>query len=299
VGTALTRLIELLDLEAIEENIFRGQNEATRYGRLFGGQVAAQALAAAGRTVEERRAHSLHAYFLRGGDPSVPIVFTVDRIRDGTSFTTRRVVAVQHGRAIFNMSVSFHKEEESYDHQDEMPDAPDPDTLPTWEERVREAGERIPEHMRSWVFAERAIDTRSTEPHSWFATRPSRGPNPMWLRASGRLGDDPLLHQCLLAYASDMGLVDNIYRPHRGEVRDVMMASLDHAMWFHRDFRLDEWLLYVQQSPTASGARGFALGTLWSRDGRMVCTVAQEGLMRRVDPARLAEAHAARPPKRD
>jgi acyl-CoA thioesterase-2 len=298
LSAALRKLIDLLDLEAIEENIFRGQNEANRgYSRLFGGQVAAQALSAAGRTVEGRVAHSLHAYFLRGGDPSIPIVFTVDRIRDGSSFTTRRVVAVQHGHAIFNMSVSFQKLEQGYSHQDAMPDAPDPESLPTWEERVREARDRIPTHMRSWMLAERPIEMRSLEPHSWFATEPSRSPNLVWLRASGELGDDPMLHQCLLAYASDMGFVDNIYRAHRSPgPRDVMMASLDHAMWFHRDFRMDDWLLYAQASPTAAGARGFAFGTLFSRGGSMVCSVAQEGLMRRIDPAKAAQAHA--PPSR-
>jgi acyl-CoA thioesterase-2 len=284
VNRALTELIELLDLEAIEVNIFRGANERGSRTRLFGGQVAAQALAAAARTVEGRTAHSLHAYFLRGGDPAVPIVYSVDRIRDGSSFTTRRVVAVQHGRAIFNMSVSFHKSEQGYEHQEPMPEVADPDSLPRWEDRVAELADRIPEEMRPWVLAERPIEMRSQEPYSWFASEPSRGPNAVWLRAADALGDDPMLHQCLWAYASDMALVDNIYRPHRRPgPRNVMMASLDHAMWFHRDFRMDQWLLYLQESPAAAGARGFARGTLYTRDGTLVASVAQEGLMRQLD----------------
>jgi acyl-CoA thioesterase-2 len=285
--TALERLLELMQLETIEENIFRGQNESTRWGRLFGGQVLAQALAAAGRTVERRRAHSLHAYFLRGGDPAVPVVFTVDRIRDGGSFTTRRVVAVQKGRAIFNMSVSFHIDEDGYEHQESMPDVPPPEDLPTEQERARQTAHRVPKAMRSWLLAERPIEMRSREPHSWFSTEPSSGPNDVWLRANGPVGDDALLHQCLVAYATDMGLVDNLYRPHRrGGPRDVMMASLDHAIWFHRPVRIDDWLLYVQRSPLAAGARGFARGAIYTRSGERVCSVAQEGLMRRVDPER-------------
>ena len=296
MNAALENLIRILDLEQIEENIFRGQNEHGRSRiRLFGGQVAAQALAAAGRTVEGRRAHSLHGYFLRGGDPAVPVVFTVDRIRDGASFTTRRVVAVQHGRAIFNMAVSFHVEEEGYTHQDEMPNVPPPEELPSWSERVHEAADRLPDDMKEWMLAERPIEVRAREPHSWFASQPSHGPAAAWLRAAGRLEDDPLLHQCVLTYASDMGLVDNIYRPHKNSgPRDVMMASLDHAMWFHRSFRVDDWILYYQESPIATGARGFARGSMFTRAGELVCSVAQEGLMRRIDPKRMGAAHAAR-----
>ncbi len=291
MSEALQRLIDLLELEPIEENIFRGQNEGGGRGhgrmRLFGGQVAAQALAAAGRTVEGRSVHSLHAYFLRGGDPSVPVVFTVDRIRDGSSFTTRRVVAVQRGRAIFNMSASFHKQETGYEHQDEMPPGPDPEDLPTWEERAAKFADRVPEHMREWMFAERPIEMRSSEAHSWFGGEPSTGPNRVWLRANGPVAEDPMLHACLLTYASDMGFVDNMYRPHRKGERDVMIASLDHAMWFHRPVRVDDWVLYVQESPSASAARGFALGAMYARDGARICSVAQEGLMRRVDPRKM------------
>lgn len=282
---ALDGLIDLLDLEPIEVNIFRGQNEATRWSRLFGGQVAAQALVAAARTVDGRAAHSLHAYFLRGGDPGVPVIYTVDRIRDGSSFTTRRVVAVQHGKAIFNMSVSFHKEERGFEHEDPPPaDAPDPEDLPSWEEQMRELRARIPEEMRGWMESERAIEMRSTEPYSFFSTEPSTGSKHVWLHTAGGLPDDPILHQCLFAYASDMALVDNIYRPHRKPgPREVMIASLDHAIWFHRPFRMDAWLLYAQQSPVAAGARGFATGSIYTREGTLVASVAQEGLMRKIE----------------
>ena len=287
MGEALDQLLERLDLEQIDRDIYRGQNEPTRWGRLFGGQVAAQALAAAQRTVEGRHVHSLHGYFLRGGDPETPVVFTVDRIRDGGSFTTRRVVALQKGRAIFNTSVSFHVREQSYDHQDDMPDVVPPEELPSWEDRARELGDKLPEPMRRWMLSERPIELRSMEPHSWFSNEARRGPNPVWVRANGKLSDDPALHASLLTYASDMGFVDNMYRPHRGEgERPAMLASLDHAIWFHRDFRMDEWLLYVQESPTASGARGFARGTFFDRGGRLISSVAQEGLMRRLDPER-------------
>jgi len=285
MGEALDLLLDRLALERIDDDIYRGQNEPTRWGRLFGGQVAAQALAAAQRTVEDRVVHSLHGYFLRGGDPHVPIVFTVDRIRDGRSFTTRRVVALQKGRAIFNTSVSFHTDEDGYEHQDEMPEVAAPEDMLSWADRAREAGDRMHPEMKRWMQAERPIELRSSEPHSWIDAEPRRGPHPVWVRATGELPDDPALHACLLTYASDMGFVDNMYRPHRTPGRrPVMLASLDHAVWFHRAFRMDDWLLYEQESPTAGGARGFARGTFFDRSGRLICSVAQEGLMRRVDP---------------
>jgi len=288
---ALEKLLRVIDLEPIEENVFRAQNESTRMGRLFGGQVAAQALAAACRTVSGWLPHSLHAYFLRGGDPKRPILLTVDRIRDGSSFATRRVVAVQHGRAIFNMSVSFHKVEDGFEHQDPIPEVPVPAELPSWSDRARENLDRVPVFMREWMLAERAIELRSSEPPSWLSSEPSHGANFVWLRASGELPDDPIVHRCLLAYASDMGFVDNLYRPHRtpGDPA-LMMASLDHALWFHRDFRLDDWLLYVQRSPSAAGARGFAQGTVFDASGSMVASVAQEGLMRPTATPAAAEA---------
>lgn len=285
---SLRQLIDVLDLEELDVNLYRGQNEAVSWGRLFGGQVAAQALVAAARTVEGRSAHSLHAYFLRPGDPEVPVIYTVDPIRDGSSFATRRTVALQRGRAIFNMSVSFHKAEQGFEHQDPMPEAPDPESLPTWQERFASLGTRVPEEMRGWMQRERAIDLRSTQPMSMMGGEPVAGPNLVWFRTNGSLPEDPRLHQCLIAYASDMSLLDNAVRPHgRGwPERNVMTASLDHALWFHRPARADDWLLYAQDSPAAAGARGFARGTIFSRDGLLVASVAQEGLMRPLSPAR-------------
>lgn len=286
MGKALDELVELLDIEEIDDNIFRGQNERTRWGRLFGGQVAAQSLVAAGRTVEDRVPHSLHAYFLRPGDPEVPVVFSVDRIRDGSSFTTRRVVAQQRGKAIFNASVSFHKSEKGFEHSDEMPEAPDPETLPTWQERARQAGDKIPNEARVWLEAERAIDQRSTRGMALFGDRGGDGSSLIWMRTNGALPDDPFLHQCLMTYASDMSLLENMIHRHvKGfGFGSVMMASLDHALWFHCPFRMDDWVLYAQDSPAAGGARGFVRGSLYA-DGKRVASVAQEGLMRRIPAA--------------
>jgi len=291
---ALRRLLSLLELEPAGEDAFRGRNEPVRWGRLFGGQVLAQALAAAARTVEGRRPHSLHAYFLRGGDPSEPVLYGVDRIRDGGSFTTRRVVALQRERAIFNLSASFHEPEEGFEHHAPAPPAPAPTSWPSWEERAQRAGDAVPAPMREWMQAEKAFELRSEEPPTWLGRGPSEGPNRVWLRARGALPDDPALQACLLAYVSDMGLVDNIYRPHAAPGRrDVQMASLDHALWLHRPFRADDWLLSLQESPVAHGGRGFVRGTVHDREGRLVASVAQEGLARRVDPGRVAEAHRA------
>ena len=284
----LDELLELLDLEEIELNIFRGRNESTREGRLFGGQVAAQALVAAGRTTPGLPAHSLHGYFLRPGDPAVPVLYSVDRIRDGRSFTTRRVVAQQRGKAIFNMSISFHEPEVSYEHQVPMPKAPDPETVPTWAERVQEMIDRIPEEARQWAPRPRPVDLRHVELPTYLGGEPSHGTSLVWMCVPRELGDDALLHQALLTYASDYSLLDNVVRPHgrKGELGPLMMASLDHAIWFHRPLRMDEWLLYVQDSPVAAGARGFARGTIFTRAGELVASVAQEGLMR---PARKPE----------
>jgi len=274
---ALHNLIALLDLEAIEVNIFRGRSPQEDRQRVFGGQVAGQALVAAGRTVDVGDVHSLHAYFLRPGDPTVPILYEVDRIRDGRSFTTRRVVAIQHGQAIFNLQASFHAREDGLSHQAPMPAAPDPETLPTWQERMAP----FIEQMGPWAERERPIDTRPTDDLSW-GSREAREPDSLvWLRADGSLPDDPLLHACVVAYASDMSLLDTTLRPHgRNWEQGLMMASLDHAMWFHRQFRADEWLLYAMTSPAAAGARGFATGNIFTRQGELVVSVAQEGLIR-------------------
>jgi acyl-CoA thioesterase-2 len=283
-GPPLAELLAVLDLERIELDIFRGRSPATSGQRVFGGQVAGQALIAAGRTVpEDRRVHSLHAYFLRPGDPSVPIVYEVDRIRDGRSFTTRRVVAVQHGRAIFNLSASFQIDEAGVEHQGGMPDAPAPESLPTVAQRMVAAG-FDPDHPRMRT---RPIDLRYVEDPPWTplaqrAPRADGATNRVWLRADGQLPPDDLLHVCAVTYASDMTLLDAVMLSHDlvWDGRSVQLASLDHAMWFHRPFRADDWLLYVQHSPSASGARGLGQGQLWTRDGRLAVTVVQEGLLR-------------------
>jgi len=273
-------LIDLLDLEPIEVNIFRGVNPDEERQRIFGGQVAGQALVAAARTVDDDRAvHSLHAYFLRPGDPNVPVLYEVDRIRDGRSFTTRRVAAIQHGRAIFHMSASFHIAEPGFDHLDEMPDVPEPDGLPTRQERFAAAGIEDT-HVPS------ALDVRyiTNDP---FNRREALPPTQrVWFRANGDLPDGQVLHTCLLTYASDMTLLDTTLLPHGSGATDrsVMMASLDHAMWFHGPFRADEWLLYDQHTPAASGARGLATGRVFTQRGRLVANVVQEGLIRRVEP---------------
>lgn len=278
---AVDDLIRLLDLETIEVNIFRGMSPDVDVQRVFGGQVAGQALVAAARTVDaERHVHSLHAYFLRPGDPAVPILYEVDRIRDGRSFTTRRVVAIQHGRPIFNMSASFHVPEEGFDHQAPAPpDTPDPEGLPDFASRWREI---LGDEHSDWFERPRPIDMRHVDGPPQ-ARREPRPPHArVWLRADGRLPDDPVLHTCVVTYASDMTLLDTTLLPHgRSFVeQDVMMASLDHAMWFHRPFRADEWLLYAQDTPSASGGRGLARGLFFDRSGALVASVVQEGLIR-------------------
>jgi acyl-CoA thioesterase II len=277
----LDRLIELLDLEELEVNIFRGRNPPEDRQRVFGGQVAGQALVAAGRTVENRVVHSLHAYFLRAGDPKIPILYEVDRIRDGKSFTTRRVVAIQRGRAIFHLSASFQKIEEGPEHQIPMPAAPDPDTLAPRADWMSERLGSMPEPVKQWLLRDRPIEVRYVEQES-NEDAPAR--QLVWIRARGRLPDSLLLHQCVVAYASDLTLLDTAQLPHGIVWADprYQVASLDHAMWFYRPFRADEWLLYVQESPCATGARGFCTGNLFTRDGKLVVSVAQEGLMRPV-----------------
>jgi acyl-CoA thioesterase-2 len=278
---ALDALVDLLDLEAIEVNIFRGVSPDEKRQRVFGGQVAGQALVAAGRTVERGDVHSLHAYFLRPGDTTVPILYEVDRIRDGRSFTTRRVVAIQHGRAIFNLSASFHVREEGVDHQVPMPEAPDPESLPTYQERLAPYAKQLGD----WLNRPQPIDQRYVDNGGGlFRAGVSAPRQQVWIRADGRLADGQLLHACVVAYASDMSLLDSTILPHPVSWEDprLMSASLDHAMWFHRPFRVDEWMLYDQESPSASGARGLARGSIFTRDGRLAVSVVQEGLVRLV-----------------
>jgi acyl-CoA thioesterase II len=288
MGRALDELIDLLALEQLEVNLFRGLSPDENRQRVFGGQVAGQALVAAGRTVDVGRVHSLHAYFLRPGDPLVPIVFDVDRIRDGKSFTTRRVVAIQHGRAIFNLSASFHVEEFGPEHQYPMPEVPEPESIPPTAERLEPYADRFPAEMMDWIRRERPIDTRSVDLPRWLDPKPGEraAEQFVWFKANGDLPDDPLLHACVVAYASDLTLLDTAVMPHARSWDDdrYMMASLDHAMWFHRPFRADEWLLYYQKSPSAQAARGLSEGFIYRRDGALACTVMQEGLIRPIKP---------------
>lgn len=275
----------LLELESLEVNLFRGVSPDEDRQRVFGGQVAAQALVAAGRTVEEERpVHSLHAYFLRPGDPQVPIVYEVDRIRDGKSFTTRRVVAIQHGRAIFNMQASFQIVEVGPDHQAPMPDVPAPDDLPTFQQRIEPYLEQLGQDFADWLVRERPIDSRPVEDPHFLDPRPREPQQDVWIKANGMLPDLPLIHACVVAYASDLTLLDTAMLPHAisytGE--QYQIASLDHAMWFHRPFRADDWLLYHQTSPSASAARGLAEGSIFCADGTLAITVIQEGLIRPV-----------------
>ncbi|GAB3274236.1 acyl-CoA thioesterase II [Parasphingorhabdus pacifica] len=276
------RLVGLLDLERIEENIFRGVSPADSTVRVFGGQVAGQALVAAGRTVpEDRPVHSLHAYFIRPGDPSVPIVYEVDRTRDGRSFTTRRVVAVQHGKTIFSLSASFQVEEAGIDHAEPMPDIPAPETLPTYGERAQ----GLMEQIGMDGYPPRPIDVRYVTTPPWEGDGAGEARSQVWMRADGMLPDDGLLHVCMVAFASDLTLLDAVLARHGvyWGLNKVVGASLDHAMWFHRSFRADEWLLYDCASPSASGSRGLATGRFFSRDGQLVATVVQEGLLRVLD----------------
>ncbi|MGH0036823.1 MAG: acyl-CoA thioesterase II [Myxococcota bacterium] len=283
---ALDALIEILDLEELEVNLFRGRSPQEDRQRVFGGQVAGQALVAAGRTALELSAHSLHAYFLRPGDPRVPILYQVDRIRDGRSFVTRRVTAIQHGKAIFALSASFHREEDGFEHQARMPDAPDPESLPTFRETAERVLDQVRPDFRQWLTRDRPIDMRSVDGIYVWNRQKADPRNLVWIRADGRLEDDPLLHQCVVAYASDMTLLDTAARPHQPDFAEgrMQVASLDHAMWFHRPFRADEWLLYAQESPNMGGARGFTTAQLFTQDGRLAVSVAQEGLMRSLRP---------------
>ncbi|MFG2568716.1 acyl-CoA thioesterase [Streptomyces sp. NPDC048567] len=300
MSTALDSLLDLLDLERIEQDIFRGTSRSAVVPRVFGGQVAAQALVAAGRTVPADRspssrmdssrggptAHSLHAYFLRMGDPGAPIVYTVDRIRDGRSFATRRVVAVQHGQPIFHLSASFQTYEDGLEHQAAMPPAPDPETLPTAAEMLPRYADRFsdPGMVDRLVEARAAVDLRYVDAPPFGTVGEPREPrSQVWFRTNGKLADDPLLHVCMATYVSDMTLLDSVLLAHgRGgwAVGDVVGASLDHAMWFHRPFRADEWLLYDQESPSASGGRGLGQARIYTQDGRLAITVIQEGVVR-------------------
>ncbi len=276
-------LLQLLDLEPIEHNIYRGQNRDIGTTRVFGGQVLAQALVAARRTVEgERDAHSMHGYFILPGDMDAPIVYFVDRLRDGKSFTTRRVTAIQHGRAIFNMSASFQVQEPGPEHQESMPSVPPPDAVAPELDVIRGIAERIPESLRPVLTQDRPLDFRPIDPVDPFAPAARPPFKYMWVRAVGEMPDETLANQAVLAYASDYGLLATALLPHALSIRmpGVQVATLDHAIWFHRPFRADDWLLFAMDSPSAFGARGFARAYIFTRDGRLVASLAQEGLTR-------------------
>lgn len=280
--SAVEDLLDILDLEPLEHNLFRGRSPTHGWQRVFGGQVIGQALVAAKATVEGRGAHSLHGCFMRPGDPKVPIIYEVDRIRDGKSFTTRRVVAIQHGAAIFSMTASFHAEESGFDHQLEMPDVPMPEDLPSETELTRRFVDKLPDSIRRYWERERPIEIRPVDISRFLSPEKRPAFQHVWMRTTGPLPDDIGLHQCVLAYASDFTLLDTALIAH-GKVLyepDLMLASLDHATWFHRSFKADDWLLYAQDSPSASGARGFCRGSVFTRDGKLVASVAQEGLVR-------------------
>ena len=279
--TPLDKLVDLLDLERIEVDIFRGKQPSESLQRVFGGQVAGQALVAAGRTVPaDRPVHSLHAYFLRPGDPSLPIVYEVDRIRDGRSFTTRRVVGIQHGKAIFNLAASFQLVETGIEHATTMPDVVPPEGLERLEDRMKPYAEEL----GGWYARPRPIDVRyvGDPPRVAKDSGHRKASSQVWMRADGTLPDDPLVHVCAVTFASDMTLLDSSLLNHglAWGTGDVLGASLDHAMWFHRPFRADEWLLYAQDTPNAGGARGFSRGLIFRQDGTLIASVAQEGLIR-------------------
>ena len=287
--SVVDQLLSLLELEPLEVNIYRGTNRDLGTGRVFGGQVFAQALVAARRTVDEpREAHSVHGYFLREGDLRAPIVYFVDRPRDGGSFTSRRVSAIQHGETIFHLSASFHKTEGGLEHQARMPEVPPPEQLEPELDLLRARADQIPEHLRRVLTQDRPLDLRAVRPIDPLNHEPGEPLRQVWFKTVSALPDEPILHQAILAYASDYGFLPTALLPHDVSYRDprLMIASLDHSLWMHRPFRADEWLLYTNDSPSAAGARAFVHGSVFTRDGTLVATVAQEGLIRIREPRR-------------
>ncbi len=281
---AMDELLSILDLEQLEHNLFRGRSPESDWQRVFGGQTIAQALVAAQRTVEpDRHVHSLHGYFMRPGDTKLPIVYEVDRIRDGGSFTTRRVVAIQHGHAIFSLEASFQHDEEGLEHQVPMPlDVPEPDSLMSQRELIGRFGENVPEGIRRYWERPRPVEMKPVMLKHYTSREKLEPKQNIWIRTSGPVPADRALQSAVLAYLSDMTLLDTSTFAHGRAVfdRDIQAASLDHAMWFHRPNALDDWILYTQDSPSTQGARGFTRGALFARDGTLIASVAQEGLIR-------------------
>lgn len=282
MDSRIADLLHLLELEQLEVNLFRGESRDIGSPQVFGGQVLGQALTAASNTVQGRAVHSLHAYFLRRGDCNAPIVYQVDRSLDGHSFSNRRVVAIQHGEQIFNMAASFQVAEDGFDHQIQMPAVPSPEELVDSTRPPPELLARMPERQRRFIEQPRPFEFRLVQPQEYLQPRISAPARQIWFRAVGRLPDDERLHRCLLAYVSDFFLLETAMLPHGTSFMSasIVMASLDHAMWFHRPLRVDDWLLYAMESPSASGARGFARANVFARDGRLIASTAQEGLVR-------------------
>ena len=283
MSSAVQEMLDILDLEELDLNLFRGRSPQAGWQRVYGGQVIGQALVAAVRTVDSSRPpHSMHAYFLLPGDPAIPIIYDVDRIRDGKSFTTRRVTARQHGHPIFSMLVSFHTDEPGLDHQAKMPEVPPPESLPNESEMRKAMLPTMPDPVRRYYERERPIELRPVEFERYAGKKVAEGRFHVWIRATSRLPDDLAIHQCVLAYASDMTLLDAALAPHGRTLleKEFMAASLDHALWLHRPFRADDWLLYAQDSPNMHGSRAFSRGLIFTRNGTLVASVAQEGLVR-------------------
>jgi len=282
VDQRLADLLQLLELEQLEVNLFRGESRDIGAPQVFGGQVLGQALSAAAATIEARVVHSLHAYFLRRGDCNAPIVYDVDRSLDGHHFSNRRVVAIQHGQQIFNMTASFQVAESGFDHQIEMPQVPPPESLPDSNGPPAQLLVRLPERVRRFFEQPRPFEFRTVQPIEYLRPRREAPVRQIWFRAVGPLADDEMLHRRMLAYVSDFFLLDTATLPHGTSLLKptLIMASIDHAMWFHRPLRVDDWLLAAMESPSASGARGFARASVFARDGRLVASAAQEGLVR-------------------
>lgn len=289
LNSAVTELLSILDLEALEHNLFRGRSPKTGWQRVFGGQVIGQAMVAAQRTVpEDRHIHSLHGYFMRPGDPAVPIIYDVDRIRDGGSFTTRRVVAIQHGKAIFSMSASYQILEDGLDYFMPMSDQPDPDSLMSQEELKERFIDYAPEPVKNYWKRERPIEMRATSYEHFLSNKKLDPEQHVWMRSTDTIPQDHALHAAILAYASDMTLLDTSLYPHGKKIfdKEMQVASLDHAMWFHRPINMNDWILFSQDTPNSSGARGFNRGSLYSRDGTLLASCVQEGLIRVRNPDR-------------
>lgn len=298
--TAVEELLSILDLEVLERNLFRGRSPKTGWQRVFGGQVIGQSLVAAQRTVpEDRQVHSLHGYFLRPGDPSVPIIYEVDRIRDGGSFATRRVIGIQHGQAIFSTSVSFHIEEDGLDFHMTMPNQADPESLMSEKELKSKFMDLAPENVKQYWKRERPIEVRATSFEHFISDKKLPPEQYVWVRATGPIPENQALQAAVLAYASDMTLLDTALYPHGRKIfdKDLQVASLDHAMWFHRPINMNEWLLFAQDSPNSNGGRGLTRGSLYTREGVLVASCAQEGLIRPRDPNRPNSGMPKKQPK--